>query len=207
MSTVAKLWPTPHGFSPDGRSNGPSGNELGRAVNRSMIPTPTSSMLTMQDLEQARYAGSDPRRPKYAESLFPTPCSTDYKTGYGDTPAGRAQREKRSKPLRDMIHMFRTPNASDADKWSLQSEAERAEKGQQIRLNHQLGAGGSLNPLWVEWLMGWPIGWTDLRPLATARFRRWCGSHGRSWAHGHWQQPTTLLQARLQTNTEEASNV
>jgi len=21
-----------------------------------------------------------------------------------------------------------------------------------------------LNPEWVEWLMGWPIGWTDLRP-------------------------------------------
>tara|TARA_R100001015_G_C4462311_1_gene48789 strand:- start:120 stop:425 length:306 start_codon:yes stop_codon:yes gene_type:complete len=22
--------------------------------------------------------------------------------------------------------------------------------------------GGSLNPMWVEWLMGYPIGWTDL---------------------------------------------
>ena len=22
--------------------------------------------------------------------------------------------------------------------------------------------GGSLNPTWVEWLMGYPIGWTDL---------------------------------------------
>ena len=24
------------------------------------------------------------------------------------------------------------------------------------------GSGGSLNPTWVEWLMGFPIGWTDL---------------------------------------------
>ena len=41
------LWPTPHGFSPDGRSNGPSGNELGRAVNQSLAwPTPTSSLGT-----------------------------------------------------------------------------------------------------------------------------------------------------------------
>jgi hypothetical protein len=24
---------------------------------------------------------------------------------------------------------------------------------------------GSLNPNWVEWLMGWPIGFTDLKPL------------------------------------------
>ena len=28
-----------------------------------------------------------------------------------------------------------------------------------------------LNPSWVEWLMGWPIGWTDLKPLVTDRFR------------------------------------
>jgi hypothetical protein len=25
--------------------------------------------------------------------------------------------------------------------------------------------GGQLNQMWVEWLMGWPIGWTDLKPL------------------------------------------
>lgn len=30
---------------------------------------------------------------------------------------------------------------------------------------------GQLNPSWVEWLMGWPIGWTDLKPLVTGRFR------------------------------------
>ena len=28
---------------------------------------------------------------------------------------------------------------------------------------------GALNPPWVEWLQGWPIGWTDLKRLATAR--------------------------------------
>ena len=28
-------------------------------------------------------------------------------------------------------------------------------------------AGGQLNPTWVEWLMGWPIGWTDLDVLET----------------------------------------
>lgn len=34
-------------------------------------------------------------------------------------------------------------------------------------------AGGALNPEWVEWLMGWPIGWTDLRPLGMDRCRWW----------------------------------
>lgn len=30
-----------------------------------------------------------------------------------------------------------------------------------------------LNPAWVEWLMGWPIGWSDLKPLETVRFLSW----------------------------------
>ena len=39
---------------------------------------------------------------------------------------------------------------------------------------------GSLNPQWVAWLMGWPIGWTSLEPLAMAKFRVWLRWHGRS---------------------------
>jgi hypothetical protein len=38
---------------------------------------------------------------------------------------------------------------------------------------------GSLNPEWVEWLMGWPLGWTDLKPLETDRFQQWLDSHGK----------------------------
>ena len=34
-----------------------------------------------------------------------------------------------------------------------------------------------LNPQWVEWLMGWPIGWTELKPLAMDRFREWQQQH------------------------------
>lgn len=30
-------------------------------------------------------------------------------------------------------------------------------------------ARGKLNPSWVEWLMGWPVGWTALEPLVMAR--------------------------------------
>jgi len=30
-----------------------------------------------------------------------------------------------------------------------------------------------LNPVWVEWLMGWPLGWTDLKPLEMDRFQQW----------------------------------
>ena len=65
---------------------------------------------------------------------------------------------------------FRTPLASDG-KRSRQTLAERLAKRQQVRLAHQIAAGGLLNPTWVEWLMGWPLGWTDLKPLATDRCR------------------------------------
>ena len=40
-------------------------------------------------------------------------------------------------------------------------------------------SGGKLNPTWVEWLMGWPIGWTGLEPLETGRFQKWLEEHGR----------------------------
>ena len=41
--------------------------------------------------------------------------------------------------------------------------------------------GGTLypNPLAYEVLMGWPMGWTALAPLAMDRFRQWFDSHGR----------------------------
>jgi hypothetical protein len=35
-----------------------------------------------------------------------------------------------------------------------------------------------LNPEWVEWLMGWPLGWTDLKPLETDKFQQWQQKHG-----------------------------
>ena len=38
--------------------------------------------------------------------------------------------------------------------------------------------GGSLNPEWVEWLQGWPFGWTGLKPLAMDKFQQWLHSHG-----------------------------
>ena len=40
--------------------------------------------------------------------------------------------------------------------------------------------GGPLNPMWVEWLMGWPEGWTDLKPLEMDKFQRWLDAHGNS---------------------------
>lgn len=50
------------------------------------------------------------------------------------------------------------------------------------RLDHAVMASdhGHLNPVFVEWLMGWPLGWTDLKPLEMARFVEWRRQHSQS---------------------------
>lgn len=42
-----------------------------------------------------------------------------------------------------------------------------------------IALGWKVHPCSSEWLMAWPIGWTDLGPLETDKFRQWCDSHGR----------------------------
>lgn len=41
---------------------------------------------------------------------------------------------------------------------------------------------GPLNPDWVEWLMGWPIGHTALKPLGTAKYLEWQRQHSKYYA-------------------------
>ena len=68
-----------------------------------------------------------------------------------------------------------TPQASDnrdRGNMSTPSVARRIEKGKQISLSMSVShESGRLNPNWVEWLMAWPIGHTDLKPLETDKFQ------------------------------------
>lgn len=53
---------------------------------------------------------------------------------------------------------------------------QRTTKGGGLRkLEDQVAqeAVGQLNPQWVEWLMGWPSGWTALEELEPEEFKRW----------------------------------
>jgi len=40
-------------------------------------------------------------------------------------------------------------------------------------------SGIRLKPSFAEEFMGWPVGWTDLKPLATGKFQQWLEQHGR----------------------------
>jgi len=48
------------------------------------------------------------------------------------------------------------------------SEVEKAEHAVSEGNNN-----GQLNPTWVEWLMGWPIGWTSMEPITELDWRDW----------------------------------
>jgi hypothetical protein len=68
--------------------------------------------------------------------------------------------------------MWATPKCQDSRHASW--DRNKSNLGEQVAGIH----GGQLNPNWVEWLMGWPIGWTDLKPLETDRCHSAPPSHG-----------------------------
>lgn len=150
---------------------------LGAMARFDLWPTPTATL-------GAKGGRVTPRKGREGGTLieavssrmWPTPTARDWKDG--NYPSELA----RKSPGLGAKVKWATPNASDGRKWSNQSLAERKAKGQQIRLNTQVspagGGGGQLNPDWVEWLMGWPIGWTALQPLAMDKFREWQQQHG-----------------------------
>ena len=86
------------------------------------------------------------------ERMFPTPTTRDYKGGYTTESLTRKDGKSRA--------MDALPNAVLDGK------------------GVETSTGGQLNPMWVEWLMGWPLGWTDLKPLETDKYRQWLQQHG-----------------------------
>jgi len=74
--------------------------------------------------------------------------------------------------LATAVAKWATPTAHNAKETNAPSERSR----NTATLAAQ--AGGALNPTWVEWLMGWPLGWTDLKPLEMDKFQQWQHQHG-----------------------------
>ena len=72
--------------------------------------------------------------------------------------------------LATAVMMWHTPIAHCAKETNSPSDQRR-----KASLSAQVG--GKLNPVWVEWLMGWPLGWTDLKPLAMGKYLLWQQQH------------------------------
>lgn len=63
----------------------------------------------------------------------------------------------------ETVRMWRTPQANEGTAGG-SMPARSPAGGHSVYLRDQIREqdGGQLNPMWVEWLMGFPIGWTDL---------------------------------------------
>ena len=77
-----------------------------------------------------------------AVKFFPTPTARDYRSGMS-----------RKALLRREAHSSRGVNLSEFTQ-------------------RHFGGNGKLNPTWVEWLMGYPLGWTDCEASATPLSRK-----------------------------------
>ena len=75
-------------------------------------------------------------------------------------------------------HTFPTPGTTGFSNGSGNCDkANRLAKegvlSEEERVSFRAGNGGQLSPDWTEWLMGWPIGWTDLKPMNREDFEKW----------------------------------
>lgn len=115
--------------------------------------------------------------------LLPTPLANDA------VKRGNIANDRRN-GLAAAARYWPTPSATEGKGAPTGNALEaRRSMTRGVRLCEEVARGGettqqmTLNPAWVEWLMGWPIGWTDLQPLETVRFQQWLHAHGRSWPH------------------------
>lgn len=122
-------------------------------------PTPTA-----KDATGRAYTRDGGKKGKERPSLvgkarmFPTPTGADGYRGADTFGAGNLTLQGAAR------QMVPTPDASP-HKHRLQGDSQQSR-------SLMAQAGGQLNPEWVEWLMGWPIGWTAFEPLGTA-WSRW----------------------------------
>ena len=171
-------WPTPRSCSamaatitPESAWDKKRNPNLETIVGKSLWPTPAARdgnpTNTLETLLDGRFVDQLANRVKMVENnIWTTPCSRDWKghTITANHPNGF------NKSLANDVLKFPTPQASDCrDRGNMSNPSiqRRAEKGKQLNLSMVVHpTSGQLNPTWVEWLMGWPRGWTDLKPLA-----------------------------------------
>jgi hypothetical protein len=169
LADQVKMFPTPRTTGLDGGSN-----SRNAAKKRGMWPTIRASdgeRGGRGDLIQAVRGN-----PNSHYTLYPTPTAGDSRSsgsaGYS-TESGRHS----GTTLTDAVVRFPTPNATDGKGPSTRTAGKERPKCDD---DLPTRCGGSLNPDWVELLMGWPKGWTSLEPLSDAPMIAW----GEDWEEG-----------------------
>ena len=140
------------------------------------IPTPTASdhiERKSTSKEKLNYQTNKSVSLDRFVKMWPTPIATDgSKCPTGSlaktVEAGHPYLNKNGTPIAHKKKWWSTPTASDhkgAPKnrymGSVHSHGNLSEQARTSPTS------GQLNPTWVEWLMGYPSGWTDLKPSET----------------------------------------
>ncbi len=93
-------------------------------------------------------------------AMWPTARSSAAMAENLDNVAARMEAgEPYKSKLEQAVVMWPTPTSSE-HKYRLQGSSQASKN---LNALH----GGKLNPMWVEWLMGFPLGWTDLEDSET----------------------------------------
>jgi hypothetical protein len=121
----------------------------------------------------------EPRTLEKGGFYLPTPSSQmagegpllESLTSKDGTPAKPGQRAYNPKTrkhvqvtLNRYVQMWPTPTSRDWKSGSMGTQGNSRPLSEEI--------GGQLNPMWVEWLMEFPLGWTELSPSAMQSFQR-----------------------------------
>ena len=157
-----------------------------------LLPTPTTPRPHDSENTVGKYFPSQKQKDlTYVAAMWPTPTARDHKgansiehlTREGSKnhtdqlanavrlwPTQRVGGSKGNSPsgvkhgdLAAWVALFPTPTTRDYKSPDMNPESKRF--SQKTELNSHIG--GQLNPTWVEWLMGFPLGWTDLNVSET----------------------------------------
>ena len=133
-----------------------------------MFPTPTTQEVEHPEAQLTENGRRLSKDGKSSHSLgladfvrlWPTPTASDWK---GRGPNSKQQGlpevvKKNPFPTMSANGMGNTGSRQMLDKKILEGSLTEEEKR-----GMSAGNGGRLNPTWVEWLMGFPPGWTDLK--------------------------------------------
>jgi hypothetical protein len=131
---------------------------------------PRSGMMRSGTVSQLQ-----PSVPLTAATVFgswPTPTARlgDPKRGLPKPHHATKRMRSGKRNLDDAVALWPTPAARDYRYPNAKPYGGRGggSKGEQL----PNAVGGPLNPLWVEWLMGFPLGWSDCGPSATRPSRK-----------------------------------
>ena len=123
----------------------------------------TSSCLILR-LRLSEHSTGERGFSSSASQMWPTPRANEYKDTLQSVPPSRLKDPGKCNLTQAiaMELMFATPCARD---YRTGQRKRYDNPGRANNLNDQIG--GQLNPTWVEWLMGFPPGWTDLNASET----------------------------------------